>query len=476
MIIAIDLGTTGNRAIAYAQDGTVVASSYMEFPQYFPQPGWVEHDPEEIWQSTLQVLKQTAKQVKEITAIGISNQRETTIIWDKNTGKPIYPAIVWQCRRTAERCQELAAHKVMIQEKTGLMLDAYFSASKIEWILNNVTGARDKAEAGELLFGTVDSWILWKLTAGAVHATDASNASRSLIYNIHSHEYDEALQSLFSIPSSILPEVQDSDAFFGETDPSILGKPIPIHAMIGDQQASLFASCGEDQQQVKNTYGTGLFVVAPSGKKVPKVKQLVATIAWSRSGEVSYAVEGSVFVGGSAIQWLRDGLKILDDAASSEAMAMSLKSNEGVYFVPGLVGLGAPHWDAFARGMVIGLTRGTTRAHMVRAALEALAYQTKDVVDILPNKPKKLRADGGAAANKFLMQFQADLLAIPVEVPENTDTTALGAAGLAGIASGFWSEKEFRANQTISHIYEPQPINDYYRQWQEAVKRAKQWV
>ena len=477
-ILAIDLGTTGNRAIVFDEQGRIVTSSYYEFPQYFPKPGWVEQDPEEIWNTTLKALTDVLKVTSDIQAIGITNQRETTIVWDTATGKPIHNAIVWQCRRTASRCQELHDHHDLIRLKTGLLCDAYFSATKLEWILNTVPKAKEQARAGQLKFGTVDSWIIWKLTGGAAHITDASNASRTMLFNIHTGQYDKDLLALFDIPEHILPTVCNSSGIVAKTDSNVIGYTIPIAGIIGDQQAALFTQCGNDTSKLKNTYGTGLFVVANTGQTPTSAEGLVTTVAWQLGGALSYALEGSIFVGGSAIQWLRDGLKLFTHASETEAMATSLSGNDAVYFVPALVGLGAPHWDPDARGMFTGLTRGTTREHMVRAALEALAYQTSDVLDVIRphNSLSALRVDGGAVGNAFLMQFQSDILNLPIEVPTITETTAFGAAGMAGIATGLWTHDEFLSLNSISKTYSPS-MNESDRTlllngWHNALQRT----
>ncbi|VAX34373.1 Glycerol kinase, partial [hydrothermal vent metagenome] len=381
VVLAIDLGTTGNRVIAFSEDGTIVAKSYYEFPQIFPQPGWVEHNPFDILNTTKKALKDVISSVgiDSVVSIGITNQRETTILWDRKTGKPVYNAIVWQCRRTKEICDRLAEHSHIIREKTGLPLDPYFSATKIKWIIENIEGVREQIDKGNILFGTVDSWILWNLTGGKVHATEPGNASRTLCYNIHTLDYDDELLEIFNLPGSIFPEVKESGGHFGNTDRALTGREIPITGILGDQQASLFAQGGWEEKVVKNTYGTGLFLMTSTGKDLPGSGRLLNTIAWRIDGEVNYAMEGSIFVGGSCIQWLRDGLKIIKASADTESMAESLGSNEGVYFVPALTGLGAPYWDPTARGMIIGITRGTGREHFARAALEAIAYQTRDV-------------------------------------------------------------------------------------------------
>jgi len=487
VVLAIDLGTTGNRVIAFSKDGDILAKSYYEFPQIFPKPGWVEHNPMDIWNTTRKALLDVVGSVgaENIEAIGITNQRETTILWDKKTGKPIYNAIVWQCRRTAPMCEALQEHAELIKQKTGLFLDPYFSATKIKWILENVKGAREKAASGDLAFGTVDTWILWNLTGGKMHATEPSNASRTLCYNIHTLKFDEELLRIFEIPSAILPEVKESGAVFGHTTKGLFGREVPISGILGDQQAAFFAHGGWQEGIIKNTYGTGLFVVTSTGDRVPNSGKLVNTIAWKIAGKTTYALEGSVFIGGAAIQWLRDGLGILKSAAESEPLATSVPDTGGVYFVPALAGLGAPYWDPSARGTLLGITRGTGPAHIVRAALEALAYQTKDVIEemqrVVSGQPfKKLAVDGGAAKNNFLMQFQADILPMQVERPVVTETTAFGAAGLAGMTIGFWTQEEFLEVRKIERRFDPVMDNRtreaFYHKWKEAVQRALNWA
>lgn len=486
VMLAIDLGTTGNRVIAFSRDGTVRASSYYEFPQIFPEPGWVEHDPLDIWNTTRKALGDVLGKVgaENVVAIGIANQRETTILWDRRTGKPVYNAIVWQCRRTSEICRKYSRYAPLIRKKTGLFLDPYFSATKIKWILDNVKGVRREAEKGNVIFGTVDSWILWKLTGGRVHATEPSNAGRTMCFNIHTLSYDRELLDLFGIPENILPEVRDSSGLFGETDMRITRRPIPVTGILGDQQASLFAQGGWEKGVVKNTYGTGLFLVAVTPRALKDPGNLVSTIAWKTGGTVTYALEGSVFVGGSAIQWLRDGLKIIAASPETEKMARSLASNDGVYFVPALTGLGAPYWDPSARGMLIGVTRGTRREHFARAALEGIAYQVRDVVDEMKKAAgisfRRLRVDGGASKNDFLMQFQADILPLAIERPVVTETTAFGAAGIAGIFAGFWTKERFKSVRRIDRVFLPRMKKNVrehnYHFWKKAVNRAKSWL
>ena len=486
VVLAIDLGTTGNRVIALSKNGDIVAKSYYEFPQIFPRPGWVEHNPLDIWKTAQKALNDvlSAVGVENVVALGITNQRETTILWDKDTGKPVYNAIVWQCRRTEKICEELAPYSAIIKDKTGLPLDPYFSATKIKWIMDNVAGVKEKIKQGKIVFGTVDTWILWNLTGGKVHATEPSNAARTLCFNIKTMAYDEELLNIFGVPESILPEVKDSDAHFGNTDKRIIGKEIPVTGILGDQQASLFAHGGWEEGVVKNTYGTGLFLMFSTKQKILPTDRLVNTVAWKIGEKTTYAAEGSVFIGGACVQWLRDGLKIIDSASDTEDMARSLSSNDGVYFVPALAGLGAPYWDSSARGMIIGLTRGTRREHIARAALEALAFQTRDVIETINEdfdiSIQKLRVDGGACQNDFLMQFQADILGIPVERPKLIETTGMGAAGIAGITVGFWDENEFLQTRKIDRVFRPgfdkKQRDAYYFRWKDAVKRALKWA
>ncbi|NOZ25925.1 MAG: glycerol kinase GlpK [Nitrospirae bacterium] len=486
VILAIDLGTTGNRVIAFTADGSVAAKSYYEFPQIFPAPGWVEHDPFDILNTTKKALQDVISAVgaDSVVSMGMTNQRETTLLWDKRTGKPVHNAIVWQCRRTKPICDRLEEYSGTIREKTGLPLDPYFSATKIKWIIEHVDGVRRGIEQGNIIFGTVDTWVLWNLTAGRVHATEPGNASRTLCYNIHTLDYDEDLLEIFGLPRKIFPEVRESSGLFGNTAKEITGREIPITGILGDQQASLFAQGGWEEDVVKNTYGTGLFLMTSTGSELQTSGRLLNTIAWKTDGEVCYAMEGSVFVGGSCIQWLRDGLKIIRSSAETESMAASLGSNEGVYFVPALTGLGAPYWDPDARGMIIGITRGTRREHLVRAALEAIAYQTRDVIEEMERTTgmalKKVRVDGGASKNDFLMQFQADILGAAIERPVLTETTAFGAAGIAGIAAGFWSRNGFFGTRKVERVFSPlvdeKRADLCYSQWKRAVKRAMGWV
>lgn len=490
-ILALDLGTTGNRAIVFDKRQNIVSSFYEEFPQIYPKPGWVEHDAEKIWKSARAVLSKTFAKVsiKKIAAIGITNQRETVLLWNKRTGRPIHNAIVWQCRRTAPLCQALKKKGLekMIHRKTGLFLDPYFSASKLTWFLDHVKGAKKAAAAGELLAGTIDSWIIWKLSGGRLHVTDPSNASRTMLFNIHRKAWDDGLCRIFRVPKRLLPKVVPSSGIVGTLDKRIFGRPVPISGIVGDQQAAAFAQGCFGPGLVKNTYGTGLFILENIGKIPRFSKDLLTTIAWSLGDlkKTEYAIEGSVFIGGAAIQWLRDGLGLLKNARETAKIADSVSSNNHVYFVPALVGLGAPYWDPHARGLILGITRGTTRAHLVRAALEANAYQTRDILEIMRKETSKsfkaLRVDGGASANDFLMQFQADLLRIPVERPKVLETTALGAAGLAGIGIGFWKNKdEFNVLRRIEKVFKPRTGtrtgDQLYAEWKEAVARSRHWA
>jgi len=490
-VLAIDQGTTGTKVIIFDRDANVKAKTYSEFTQHYPRAGWVEHDANEIWQSCVELVREALNESKtsasEIRAIGITNQRETVVLWDRATGEPVTNAIVWQDRRTAQICDELKAkgHEETFRKKTGLVLDPYFSGTKIKWLLDNKEGLRERAERGELAFGTVDSWLIWKLTNGRAHVTDYSNASRALLYNIHTLEWDRELLSILNVPHEILPAVKPSSYIYGETD--LFGSSIAVAGNAGDQQAALFGQACYEAGQAKNTYGTGSFILMNTGEKAVESKAgLLTTIAWGVGDEkVEYALEGSVFITGAAVQWLRDGLGIIATATETEALAESLKSNDGVYFVPALVGLGAPHWDAYARGAIVGLTRGSTRAHIARATLESICYQSRDVFDAIERdskiKLKDLRVDGGAVGNSFLMQFQSDILGVPVEVPAVTETTSLGAAYLAGLAVGFWSSrKELNDKWQMAKRYEPK-FNEEERKrlhsrWLRAVEHAKGWA
>ena len=464
-VMALDAGTTSNRAIIFDVDSKIVGVAQKEFTQHFPQPGWVEHDAEEIWSSMHEVMREALEQsglvASDIAAIGITNQRETAVVWDRATGRPIYNAIVWQSRQTADICEDLKRQGLVdeFKEKTGLVIDAYFSGTKVKWILDHVEGARARAEKGELAFGTIDTWLLWKLTGGKEHKTDYSNASRTLMFNIKTLEWDEALLKHLTVPKSLLPEVRPSSEVYGHTIPSIIGASVPVAGMAGDQQSALFGQNCFSPGEAKNTYGTGCFLLMNTGEELCMSKNgLVTTIAWGLDGKVEYALEGSIFVGGSAIQWLRDGLRLVDSAPDSEWVAKKVKDAGGVYMVPAFVGLGAPYWDMNARGMIIGLTRGTTKAHIVRATLDSLAYQTRDVLGAMEadsgNRLAALKVDGGAVANNLLMQFQADLLGVPVDRPQITETTALGAAYLAGLATGVWASKE-ELKLSLKHNSEP---------------------
>ncbi|EIM78827.1 glycerol kinase [Nitritalea halalkaliphila LW7] len=491
-ILALDQGTTSSRAIVFDKEGHIVSVAQKDFKQFFPRAGWVEHDPQEIWATQsavmIEALTQEGLKAADIAAIGITNQRETTIVWDRETGKPLHRAIVWQDRRTAPYCDQLkeAGHAELIREKTGLILDAYFSATKVRWILEEVPGAREAAEAGKLAFGTVDSWLIWKLTGGRRHVTDVTNASRTMLFNIHTLKWDEELLALFDIPAAMLPEVAESSAVVAETSGDILSTKIPIAGVAGDQQAALFGQLCTGKGMAKTTYGTGCFLVMQTGEQpVRSANKLLTTIAWQVGGKVHYALEGSVFIGGAAVQWLRDGIQLVEHASETEDLANSLTDNEGVYFVPALSGLGAPHWDQDARGAFFGLTRGTTQAHMARATLEAIAYQVHDVLKAMEQdsgaETKELRVDGGATANNFLMQFQADILGCTLRRPKITETTAIGVAFLAGLAVGFWKdEEEIRALWESDRDFQPKADGDQVaknlRFWHKAVDRAKNWT
>jgi glycerol kinase len=492
-ILALDQGTTSSRAIIFDRDGRVQGIAQREFEQLYPQPGWVEHRPEEIWSSQLaaarEVIETTGTAAERIAAIGITNQRETTLVWNRSTGEPLHNAIVWQCRRTSQQCDELRKRGLapLFQERTGLVLDAYFSGTKLAWLLDNVPGARALAEKGNLAFGTVDSWLIWRLTGGRVHATDPSNASRTLLFNIKTGEWDDRLLDALKIPRQVLPLVAPSSAVIAEADSSILGRPVPIAGNAGDQQAALFGQACFGRGMSKNTYGTGCFLLVNTGREPVKSRNnLVTTIAWRvEDRPLEYALEGSVFIAGAAVQWLRDGLRIVTSAAESEAMARSVADNGGVYFVPAFVGLGAPHWDQYARGAIVGLTRGASREHIVRAALESIAYQSRDVLVAMQEDAgyaiSELRVDGGAARNDFLLQFQADILGIPVVRPSNTETTAAGAAFLAGLATGLWSDTaEIASTWEREKTFVPNMSNStreaLLEGWQKAVERSQQWA
>jgi glycerol kinase len=489
-LLALDQGTTSSRALVIDNTGKVVGVAQKEFTQIFPQPGWVEHDANEIWASQIGVaadaLGRAGASSSDIAAIGITNQRETTVVWDRKTGEPIHNAIVWQDRRTAGFCDKLRAdgYDKLIQEKTGLVIDAYFSGTKVNWLLDNVPGARQRAERGELAFGTIDSWLIWKLTNGAVHVTDESNASRTMFLNIHTRDWDDELLKVLNVPRSVLPQVKSSSEVYGESTGVLAG--IPIAGIAGDQQSALFGQMCTKPGMAKNTYGTGSFMLMNTGTEaVPSKNKLVTTIAWRRAGETLYALEGSVFITGAVVQWLRDGLKIIRTAPEIEELALSVPDNGGVYFVPAFVGLGAPHWDAYARGTIIGLTRGTTSAHIARAAIEGIAYQVADVLLAMRAdsgiKLAELRVDGGACSNNHLMQFQADILGIPVVRPNNTETTASGSAYLAALAVGYYKTlDEIAAQWGIDRTFEPKMSADQREKlqadWTKALGRAKAWL
>lgn len=490
-ILALDQGTTSSRAIVFDNDGKIVSVAQKEFTQIYPKAGWVEHDPMEIWGTQSGVAREALDKAgiaaDQIAAIGITNQRETTVVWDRNTGKPVYNAIVWQCRRTAPICDDLKGKGLAesIRQKTGLVVDAYFSGTKVKWILDNVPGAREKAENGELVFGNIDTWLIWNLTKGKTHVTDYSNASRTMLFNINSLEWDEDILKELNIPKSMLPEAKPSSFVYGYTDKELFGVEIPISGAAGDQQAALFGQACFNPGMAKNTYGTGCFMLMNTGEKlVGSQNGLLTTIAWGLEGKVEYALEGSIFVAGAAVQWLRDELKIIDNAAASEAMAASVPDTNGVYVVPAFVGLGAPYWDMYARGAVLGLTRGANKNHLVRATLESIAYQTRDVLEAMQEDSgiqlKSLKVDGGAVANNFLMQFQSDILGVPVDRPVVTETTALGAAYLAGLAVGYWSDKEeiakkWNVDKTFAPDMEEEGRNKKYAGWKKAVSKALKW-
>lgn len=491
-IMALDQGTTSSRCILFEKNGRIASMVQREFAQIFPNEGWVEHDPMTIWSTQIGVATEALLKIggswSEVYGIGITNQRETTVVWDRKTGAPIYNAIVWQCRRTADLCQDLTARgcKKMIRDKTGLLLDPYFSATKLHWILENVEGAREKAERGELCFGTIDSWLIWNLTGGKVHATDYSNAARTMLFNIHTLRWDEELLELFNIPRSVLPEVMPSSGIFGYTDIDVLGARLPIAGVAGDQQAALFGQCCFNAGEMKNTYGTGAFLLMNTGDK-PYVTDngLITTIGWCIKDKVTYALEGSVFTCGAAIQWLRDGLKIIESATDSEYYASKVKDSGGVMVVPAFQGLGAPWWDPYARGMIIGITRATTKHHLIRATLESLAYQVVDVVDLMQSstdiKVTKLKVDGGASANGLMLDFQANILGVMLERPECIETTALGAAYLCGLALGVYeSVDEIKANNRIEKTVEPTESAEWreahVKTWRRAVERSLGWA
>ena len=490
-ILALDQGTTSSRAILFDSAGRIVKTAQHTFPQIYPQPGWVEHDPETLWSSQFQsaqdVLAAVGASADDIAAIGITNQRETTVMWDRATGEPIANAIVWQCRRTADMCEQLKAEgfDAVIYDKTGLVTDAYFSGTKVTWLLDNVPSARERAERGELAFGTVDSYLIWRLTGGALHVTDVSNASRTMLYDIRRGDWDDTILERLRIPRSVLPRVLPSSAIYGET--TLFGKPIPIAGVAGDQQAATFGQACHHPGMAKNTYGTGCFLLMNTGDQaIASQNRLLTTVAWKLDdAPMQYALEGSIFIAGAVVQWLRDELGIIGDSAESEPLARSVPDTKGVYFVPAFVGLGAPHWDGYARGTIVGLTRGSGRAHIVRAALESVAYQTRDVVEAMQADSgmalQTLRVDGGMIGNDFLMQFQADILGVPVQRSQIAETTALGAAYLAGLATGFWSSPEQIEQQwAVDKTFEPSMSEDQretlYKNWQRAVERSKTWA
>ncbi len=491
-IMALDQGTTSSRCIIFDKQGNICSMAQKEFTQIYPKPGWVEHNPTEIWSTQLAVAIESMAMLgidaESIAGIGITNQRETTILWDRYTGEPVYNAIVWQCRRTSDMIDALKedGFDQIIRGKTGLIPDAYFSASKIAWILQNVPGAREKAQKGELAFGTVDTWLIWNLTKGAVHVTDYTNASRTMLFDIHSLCWDEDILERFGIPTSILPEVKPSSCIFGDTDPLVFGKSIPIAGAAGDQQAALFGQCCFEQGEVKNTYGTGCFLLMNTGEQAIASKEgLLTTIAASVGGHVEYALEGSVFVAGAAIQWLRDSMRMIRSAAQSEEYAKAVEDTAGMYIVPVFTGMGAPYWNQYARGTVVGLTRGCTKEHFIRATLESIAYQTADVIRAMEQDSgislKGLKVDGGASANNFLMQFQADIIGTQVHRPRCIETTALGAAYLAGLAVGYWkNQEEILENWQIGNVFEPQmkeeTKEELLKGWKKAVKCALVWA
>ena len=491
-VMALDSGTTSNRCILFDESGRIRSVAQKEFIQHFPKPGWVEHDAGEIWSTQLSVAREAMNQIEataeDIAAIGITNQRETTIVWDKNTGQPVYHAIVWQCRRTSEYCDSLKAKGLeeKFRQKTGLVIDAYFSATKVKWILDNVEGARERAEKGELLFGTVETWLIWKLTKGAVHVTDYSNASRTMMFNINTLEWDDEILEELDIPKCMLPQVKESSEIYGETDPSFFGGRIPVAGAAGDQQAALFGQACFEKGETKNTYGTGGFLLMNAGDKpVFSNNGLVTTIGWGLNGEITYVLEGSVFVAGAAIQWLRDELHLVDSASDTEYFAGKVPDANGCYVVPAFTGLGAPYWDQYARGTIVGLTRGVNKYHIIRATLESIAYQAHDVIKAMEAdagiRLNGLKVDGGASANDFLMQTQADMIQAPVKRPSCVETTAMGAAYLAGLAVGYWrDQEEVRANWSIDRTFEPEiTVEEQEKRmkgWKKAVRYSFNWA
>ena len=491
-IMSLDAGTTSNRCILFNEQGEMCSVAQKEFTQYFPKPGWVEHDPEEIWATQLEVavkaMSNLGAEAKDIAAIGITNQRETAIVWDKNTGVPVYPAIVWQCRRTSEYCDSLKEKGLteVFREKTGLVIDAYFSGTKVKWILDHVEGARERAERGELLFGTVETWLIWKLTQGRVHVTDYSNASRTMLFNIKTLTWDEEILAELEIPKCMLPEAKPSSCVYGETATQYFGGPIPIGGAAGDQQAALFGQTCFEAGEAKNTYGTGCFMLMNTGETPVYSKNgLVTTIAWGLNGKVNYALEGSIFVAGAAVQWLRDEMRFIDSSADSEYMAQKVKDTNGCYVVPAFTGLGAPYWDQYARGTIVGLTRGVNKYHIIRATLDSICYQTQDVLQAMKADSgialTSLKVDGGASANNFLMQTQADIIDAPVKRPRCVETTAMGAAYLAGLAVGYWkSLEEIRTNWESDRTFEPvitkEEREKRIKGWKKAVRYAFDWA
>lgn len=490
--MALDQGTTSCRAILFNKSGEIVEVAQREFAQIYPKPGWVEHDALDIWGTQSGVMREVVERAnikpRQIAAIGITNQRETAVVWDKNTGKPVYNAIVWQSRQTAEICEQLKqdGHEAYIKDTTGLLVDPYFSGTKVKWILDNVPNVRKAAETGNLLFGTIDTWLIWQLTKGKVHVTEYSNASRTLLFNIHDLKWDDRLLDIMDIPKSMMPEVKNSSEIYGYTDESLFGIPIPISGAAGDQQAALFGQLCFEPGMVKNTYGTGSFILMQTGEKLIKSNNgMLTTIAWGLDGKVSYALEGSIFIAGAAIQWLRDEMRLIFSSSESEFFASQVEDSGGVFVVPAFAGLGAPYWDMYARGAIVGLTRGSNRNHIIRATLESIAYQTKDVVDVMCEEAgiplKALKVDGGASANNFLMAFQSDILQVAVRRPHVIETTALGAAYLAGLAVGFFeSVDDLKALASEDHIFSPSMEVDIrdkqYRNWQRAVKHAMGWA
>ena len=491
-IMAFDAGTTSSRCIIFNRKGEICEVAQKELTQHYPKPGWVEHDADTIWSTQLSVAVEAMAKLgisaSDIAGIGITNQRETTVVWDKETGIPVYRAIVWQCRRTADYCNELKnrGYTDMIRDKTGLMPDAYFSGTKIKWILDNVEGARQKAKEGKLLFGTVDTWLIWKLTNGKVHVTDYSNASRTMLFNIHTLEWDEEILDLLDIPKSMLPQVKESSCIYGEADSSFFGQSIPIAGVAGDQQAALFGQTCFEMGEAKSTYGTGCFLLMNTGEKPVKSDNgLVTTIAWGLGGKVNYALEGSVFVAGASIQWLRDEMRLIDSSEDSEYMAMKVEDTNGCYVVPAFTGLGAPYWDQYARGTIVGITRGVNKYHIIRATLESMAYQVRDVLDVMEKDSgivlSLLNVDGGASTNDFLMQTQADFCNVRVERPKCVETTALGVAYLAGLAVGFWNNiEDIKGSRSIDRVFTPNLCEEVrkekIRMWKKAVKYAFGWA